>query len=330
MQFAHPGYLWFMLIVLPLTAWYVWRLRNRFPSMGISTTAPFAKLPASFRQYLLYAMFGVRMLLLCTLIIIIARPQQDNRWSKVTADGTDIVITLDISSSMLAMDFKPNRLEAAKKMAKQFIEKRNHDNIGLVLFSGEAFSAVPMTTDHGSLTSYLDKVETGMMSIDMTAIGDGLASAINRLTESKAKSKSIILLTDGTYNAGIVNPLDAADIARQNGIKVYTVGIGNNGMARVPLTDPYTGQTIVQTMEVTIDEQTLKDIARITDGRYFRATDNNVLQEVFDEIDKLEKSKINIEKFAIPEETYQPWAFLALALLAFELLCRTLILRRLP
>ncbi len=328
MQFANPEYLWLMLIVLPCIAWYVYTIHNRHPSLSISTTTPYTKLGRPFKQYLLYAMFGIKMLLLCVLIVILARPQTDAHWSSTKTSGTDIVIALDISSSMLAQDFDPDRLGAAKEMAKRFIGGRKSDNIGLVIFAGESFSAVPMTTDHTLLTNYIDEVNVGMLE-DMTAIGDGLASAINRLKEGKAESKSIILLTDGTNNAGIVNPRNAGEIAKQHGIKVYTIGIGKNGNARFPVMDQF-GHIHYESMPVVIDEETLKDIAQMTGGNYFRATDNEVLHQVFNEIDKLQKSEIDVKKFAVPIESYLPWALFAMALLGIELICRTLVLRHIP
>lgn len=328
-QFAHPEYLWFLLVIVPCIAWYVYSQKNRYASVSVSTLSPFEKQKPSFRQYLIHAMFAIRMLLIVALVIIIARPQSSSKWSDSNTEGTDIVLSLDVSSSMLAGDFDPNRLEAAKKVASRFISGRTHDNIGLVIFAAESFTAVPMTTDQAQLINYLSEVEVGMLE-DGTAIGDGLATAINRILEGKAKSKSIILITDGSHNAGQLAPMDAAEIAKQNGIKVYTIGVGKNGMAPYPQVDPYTRRTYTVQLPVVIDEKTLQAIADQTGGKYFRATDDHVLADVFEEIDQLEKTQISVRKYASTEEAYLPWALLALGLLIFELTVRNLFLRNIP
>ena len=328
MKFLHPEYLWFLLVLIPCIAWYIYTCRRRYASMSISTTSSLQKLGRPFKQYLIYALFGVRMLAIAAIIVVIARPQQEIRWSTSNIEGTDIVLALDISSSMLARDLQPDRLEAAKEVASKFVSGRENDNIGLVVFAGESFSAVPMTTDHGVLLNYINDLECGMLE-DNTAIGDGIASAINRIKEGKAKSRSIILLTDGSNNAGIVNPLDAADIAQQNGIKIYTIGIGSYGTADYPQQDQF-GRISYIKLPVVIDETTLQKIASTTNGKYFRANNSNVLAEVFQEIDRLEKTEMDVKKFAVPEESFLPWALLAIGLLAFELLCRTLVIRNIP
>lgn len=328
-QFAHPEYLWFLLVIVPCIAWYVYSQKNRYASVLVSTLSPFEKQKPSFRQYLIHAMFAIRMLLIAALVIIVARPQSSSKWSDSNTEGTDIVLSLDVSSSMLAGDFDPNRLEAAKKVASRFISGRTHDNIGLVIFAAESFTAVPMTTDQAQLINYLSEVEVGMLE-DGTAIGDGLATAINRILEGKAKSKSIILITDGSHNAGQLAPMDAAEIAKQNGIKVYTIGVGKNGMAPYPQVDPYTRRTYTVQLPVVIDEKTLQSIADQTGGKYFRATDDHVLADVFEEIDQLEKTQISVRKYASTEEAYLPWALLALGLLIFELTVRNLFLRNIP
>lgn len=327
-EFAHPRYLWFLLIIIPCVVWYCFSWKNRYPTMAISSDSPFAGTKRSWKQYMLYVLFGVRMLLLATLIVIIARPQTRTKWSNTNTSGTDIVLALDVSSSMLAGDFDPDRLEASKKVASNFISGRTDDNIGLVIFAGEAFTAVPMTTDHAQLINYLNEVEVGILE-DNTAIGDGLATSINRIKDGQAKSKSIILLTDGSHNAGQLTPMDAAEIARQNGIKVYTIGVGRNGMAPYPQMDQF-GRVYQVNLEVRIDEKTLTAIADLTGGKYFRATDDKVLANIFNEIDQLEKSEINVKRYAQTEEDFMPWAILALCLLIFELLGRTLVVRNIP
>lgn len=328
LQFAHPEYLWFLLIILPCVAWYIYSCRTRYASLAMSTIAPFKNRPRTFKQYLLHALFALRMLALAALIIVIARPQDSQRWVDTTATGTDIVIALDVSSSMLAGDFEPNRLEAAKKVASGFISGRESDNIGLVIFAGECFTAVPMTTDHAQLINYLNEVEVGMLE-DNTAIGDGLATAINRLKDSKAKSKSIILLTDGSHNAGQLTPMDAADIAAKKGIKVYTIGVGKNGNAPFPQYDPFGGTQYVY-LPVVIDEKTLGEIAGKTNGKYFRAVNEHVLSDIFDEIDQLETSETSVKRTIVVEETFLIWALIGLGILTFELLLRTLVLRHIP
>lgn len=328
MIFAHPSYLWLLLLLLPCIGWYIWRHRTDFPSMSLSTTAQFAKLPISVKEILLHAMFALRLLCIAALIVILARPQTRDNWSTSRTEGTDIVLALDISTSMLARDFKPDRFEAAKNVASKFVAGRETDNIGLVIFAGESFTAVPMTTDRSMLVNYIHDVRMGMLQ-DNTAIGDGLATSINRIKEGHAKSKSIILLTDGSNNTGNVAPLTAAEIARQLGIKVYTIGIGRNGMAPYPAEDEFGRMSFVN-MPVVIDEATLKQIASLTGGKYFRATDNNVLAQVFEEIDKLEKTELDVRNFSHTEDNYLPWAVLALLLIVVELVCRQTILRTLP
>lgn len=328
MIFAHPSYLWLLLLLLPYIGWYIWRHRTDFPSLSLSTTAQFARLPISFKEILLHAMFALRLLCIAALIVILARPQTRDNWSTSRTEGTDIVLALDISTSMLARDFKPDRFEAAKNVASKFVAGRETDNIGLVIFAGESFTAVPMTTDRSMLVNYIHDVRMGMLQ-DNTAIGDGLATSINRIKEGHAKSKSIILLTDGSNNTGNVAPLTAAEIARQLGIKVYTIGIGCNGMAPYPAEDEFGRMSFVN-MPVVIDEATLKQIASLTGGKYFRATDNNVLAQVFEEIDKLEKTELDVRNFSHTEDNYLPWAVLALLLIVVELVCRQTIVRTLP
>ncbi|MCM1293264.1 MAG: VWA domain-containing protein [Bacteroides sp.] len=325
LHFAHPEYLWFLLIIIPCVAWYIYSCRTKYASLSISSLKAFDKLGRSWKQYFIYVLFGIRMLALAALIIVLARPQSSIKWSNSKTNGTDIVIALDISSSMLAGDFDPNRLEAAKKVAGQFITARENDNIGLVVFAAESFTAVPMTADHSQLINYLNEVEVGLLE-DNTAIGDGLATAINRIRDGKAKSKSIILLTDGSHNAGQLTPADAAEIAKLNDIKIYTIGVGRNGTAPYPQVDQF-GRVYNIQLPVVIDEKTLTSIADQTGGKYFRAENERVLSDVFDEIDKLETTEISVRKFAQQEEDYLPWALLALGLFIFEIVCRATIVR---
>jgi len=327
-QFAHPHYLWLLSVIIPLVAWYILRQRNSAPSLSVSTLSPYAGLSKSYRQYLRHLLFVLRMAAIACVIIILARPQTRDSWRTSTTEGTDIVLALDISSSMLARDFKPDRLEAAKAVASNFVAGRESDNIGMVIFAGESFTAVPMTTDRALLANYINEIKMGMLE-DGTAIGDGLVSAINRIKEGKAKSKSIILLTDGSNNTGIVAPQTAADIARELGIRVYTIGIGKNGEADYPQINAF-GRVEYVKMPVIIDEASLQNIADVTGGRYFRATGNNVLVEIFDEIDKLEKTEMDVRHFSHTEDNYMLWAWLAVGFFGLEILLRRTLLRSIP
>lgn len=328
MQFANPGMLWLLLVCVPLAGWWIWRRRSSHPSLQISTTGPFSKLGRPARQYGLYAMDVLRVLCLVCLIVCLARPQTRDAWRTSRTEGTDMVIALDISSSMLARDFRPDRLEAAKKIAANFINGRETDNMGLVVFAGEAFTGVPMTTDRAALVNYVNSLNRDMLE-DGTAIGDGLATALNRIKGGKAKSKSIILLTDGSNNTGIIAPLTAAEIAKKLGVKVYTIGIGTNGTALYPVINMF-GRIEYQPQPVVIDEATLRQIASTTGGKYFRATGNKVLSEIFAEIDKLEKTELDVRHFSHTEDCYLPWALAALGLLLLELLLRQTWLRTIP
>lgn len=329
MNFAHPSLLWLFLLFIPLIAWWVWRQRHGDPSLRMSSTQAFEKLPSSWRVYLRHISFALKLGALACLIIILCRPQIYDRWASSNAEGTDIVIALDISGSMLAKDFKPDRFEAAKKVAADFVAQRENDNVGLVVFAGESFTMVPMTTDKAIVVNAINELEMGLLE-DGTAIGDGIATAINRIKSGKAKSKSIILLTDGTNNAGVVAPLTAAEIAKTDSIRIYTIGVGTTGTAPMPIGYDWAGNLQYQNMPVTIDEPTLKQIASMTGGKYFRATGNGVLEKVFKEIDSLEKTKLDVKKYSNTQDNYMPWAWLLLLLVLLDvILCYTL-LRRFP
>lgn len=327
-QFAHPNYLWLLLLLLPYVGWYIYTRRSRYPSLEISSVAPLSTLPTTKKVYVLHALFALRIAALAALIVAFARPQQSIRWSESSTSGTDIILALDVSSSMLASDFKPNRLESAKGVAERFIMQRPNDNIGLVTFAAESFTAVPMTTDMTQLLAYLRSVDIGLLE-DGTAIGDGVATSINRLRDGKAKSKSIILLTDGSHNAGQLAPLDAARIASEYGIRIYTVGMGIRGDAPIHYIDRF-GRSYDYTLPSQLDEPTLKEMAKISGGKFFRATDAKVLEEVFSEIDKLERTQTSVRRFATAEDTYLPWAVAALLLLLLEIVMRNLFLRHIP
>ena len=327
MIFANPAYLWLLLLIIPLVVWYILKQHKSDASIEVSTTMPFDKMPRSYKYYLRHVRFALRVCALTALIIALARPQSTNSWSNRSTEGIDIVVALDISTSMLARDFKPNRVDAAKDVAAQFISGRTYDNIGLVIFAGESFTMCPMTTDHSALLNLLKDVECGMIE-DRTAIGDGLTTAINRIKEGPAKSKTTILLTDGTNNAGDIAPVTAADIAKTFGIRVYTIGVGTQGMAPYPVQTPYGIQ--YQNYPVEIDENTLKEIAAKTDGEYFRATDKSALKNIFSEIDKLEKTKLSVTEYSKREERFMPWAILAMLLLCVDILLKNTILKNIP
>jgi len=327
MIFDNPLCLLLLLLIIPAIVWYILKNKQAQASMSISSTEAFDKMPTTYKAHLRHVVFALRMLAIACVIVIFARPTTTDSWQKSSTEGVDVIVALDISGSMLSRDFSPNRLEAAKTVAAQFIAGREYDNIGLVVFAGEGFTMCPMTTDHAVLLNLLKDVDCGML-VDGTAVGDGLATAVNRIKDGPAKSKTIILLTDGTNNAGIVDPVTAAEIARNYGIRIYTIGVGTKGMAQSPVMTPYGIR--YQSMPVEIDEDKLRQIASIGDGEYFRATDENVLKNVFAEIDKMEKTKLSVQQFSRREEAYMPWAIAALLLLAIELLIRHTILRNIP
>lgn len=327
-EFAYP-YFFLLLLALPFIVWwYVKKHRTQIADIQLSTLQGFDKAPRSLRERAKHVPFILRMMVCVLLVTILARPQSSSSWQDVTTEGIDIVLAMDISGSMLAEDFKPNRIEAAKKVATEFIDKRPTDRIGLVVFAGESFTQCPITTDHSVIKNMFGGIKSGMLE-DGTAIGMGLATSVQRLKESEAKSKVVILLTDGVNNRGSVAPLTAAEIAETFGIRVYTVGIGTKGMAPYPAKNAF-GMTQYQQIEVQIDEDLLKEISTMTDGKYFRATDNKSLQAVYEEIDQLEKSKIDVTEYRKKKEEFLPFGIAALLLLLVELLLRNTVLRTIP
>lgn len=328
MHFAHPHFLWTLLILVPLIVWYVLKQRNIDATMALSSAQAFARLPRSWKQYLRHWLFVLRLATLACLIVVMARPQERDSWRTTSTEGTDIVIALDVSSSMMARDFSPDRFNAAKEVAAKFIAGRESDNIGIVVFAGESLTGVPMTVDRAQLLQYLQNLTMNVLE-DGTAIGDGIATALNRLKEGKAKSKSIILLTDGSNNTGVVAPVTASEVAKELGVKIYTIGIGTNGTAPYP-TRTMSGRIEFQPQPVVIDEATLRTIADSTGGKYFRATGNRVLEDVFTEIDTLEKTQMDVRHFSHTEDNYMLWAWLAFAFFAIEQLLRYTVLRSIP
>ena len=281
--FARPEYFYLLLLLLPLAGWYVWKQKKSSASLRISTITPFLQAPKTWKHYLRHLLFVLQLAVLSLLIAAMAKPQSSSSWRNQTIEGIDIVIALDISGSMLARDFQPNRLEAAKNVASEFIAGREFDRMGLVIFSAESFTQCPLTTDRAVLLNLFHNIESGMIE-DGTAIGLGLANAVSRLKDSEAKSKVIILLTDGENNRGEIAPITAAEIAKTFGIRVYTIGIGTIGTAPFPVQTPFGVQ--MRDIEVKIDEKTLETIASLTDGKYFRATNNLKLAEIYKEIDR--------------------------------------------
>jgi len=323
--FEHSGFFWLLLLIPLFTAVYIWKYRSQVASLKFSASAD---LPAasSVKVWVKHALFGLNMLVLATFITGLARPQSATSWQNVSTEGIDIIVALDISSSMLAKDFKPNRLEASKSVAQEFIDARINDRIGLVVYAGESFTQCPLTTDHAVLKNLFKDIESGMVE-DGTAVGVGLATAVNRLKDSEAKSKVVILLTDGSNNTGDIPPVTAAEIASTMGVRVYTIGVGTNGYAPMPVI--INGQTVYEKMKVFIDEATLQEIATITNGQYFRATDNNSLTQVYEQIDQLEKSKIEVTEFRKRKEEYLPWLITGLVLLALRFLLQHTLVRSL-
>jgi len=327
MTFLHPQYFYFLLLLIPLIGWYIWKQRTMNASLQISSFRGFSAIRKSKKIYFRHLPFVLRLLALTVLVAAIARPQSFNKLRKSTTEGIDIMISLDISTSMLAMDFKPNRMEAAKEVAIEFIKGRPTDKIGLVIFAAESFTQCPLTLDHTVLINLFNDVKTGLLE-DGTAIGNGLATAVARLRNSDAKSKVIILLSDGENNRGEVQPLQAAEIAKEFNIRVYTIGIGTIGQAPFPVNTRFGQQT--QMIEVRIDEAMLKEIADITGGKYFRATNENKLKEIYKEIDQMERTKTQVEEYTRTSEEFLPFAILAFLLLLLEILLRNTILRTIP
>lgn len=326
-EFANPEYFWLLLVILPMVVWYVFKERNSHADLQFSSISFFKTLKRGNRIWLRHVLFALRVLAIAFLIFALARPQSDNSWQTYNSEGIDIMLALDISGSMLARDFEPDRLEAAKEVATKFVLERPQDRIGLVVFSGESFTQSPLTTDKAVLVNLMKDLKSGMIE-DGTAIGLGLANAVNRIKDSKAKSKVIILLTDGVNNRGAIAPMTAAELAKTFGIRVYTIGVGSLGEAPYPVQTPWGIQ--LQNMLVEIDEDILTQIADMTGGKYFRATDNKKLEQIYSEIDQLEKSKIEVKHFSKKDEQYFLFALIGVLLLIVEALGKYTLLRKIP
>ncbi len=326
-SFANPEYLWALLVIPALVFWYIRRHRVHTVDMRYSTLQPFTGIKPTVKERLRYVPFILRMLVIALLIVGFARPQTTSSGENVYTEGIDIVLVLDISGSMLAEDFQPNRIEAAKKVAQQFVEARQNDRIGLVIFAGESFTQCPMTLDYRVLKNLLTQIKPGMVE-DGTAIGMGLAQGVNRLKDSKAKSKVMILLTDGINNRGEIDPLTATQIAQTFGIRVYTIGVGTMGMAPYPVQTPFGVR--YQNVPVEIDEKMLQKVAELTNGQYFRATNNKSLKQIYEEIDEMEKTRIEIKAYKSYAQLFYGWVGLALVALVLEFVLSGTFLRKLP
>lgn len=327
--FANKELLWLLLVIPAIIAWYIWKNTTYTAEIKISTLNGFNGIKKSAKHYLRHSIIALRLLAIALLIIVLARPQSRSSWKDVKTEGIDILMSLDISGSMLAKDFKPNRLEAAKEVAVDFIDSRPNDRIGLVIFSGESFTQCPLTTDHAVVKNLFSGIRTGMVK-DGTAIGNGLATAVSRVKDSKAKSKVVILLTDGVNNQGSVAPLTAAEIAKAFGVRVYTIGVGTIGKALAPVAMYPDGSYQYGYVDVNIDEKTLSEISDMTGGKYFRATDNKKLKEIYQEIDRLEKTIFEEKNFTNKAEHFLPFAISAAILLLIEFLLKNTVFKSVP
>lgn len=328
MFFEYPKLLWLELLLLPLAALYIYReIKGRTPALQVSNLQRWSFKPSWPMRVLRHVPYVLRLAALALLIVAIARPRDSKNFEKVDTEGIDIVLDMDVSTSMLARDFKPDRIGAAKDIAIEFIASRPTDRIGIVVFAGESYTQCPVTTDRITLINMMKEVQTGLIE-DGTAIGNGLATAVARLKDSDARSRVVILLTDGVNNSGEIAPETAAEIASTYGIRVYTIGVGAKGEAPYPVQTPWGVQ--VQNMKVEIDEALLQKIAETTGGKYFRATDNTKLMEIYSEINKMEKNRTTVDSFPVYSERYMLFALLALAALVLELVLKYLVIKKLP
>ncbi len=328
--FANKEFLWLLLVIPVIITWYIWKNRTYNAELKVSSLQNLDGLKSSAKQYFRHSLIVLRILAIALLIMVLARPQSRSSWKDVKTEGIDIVMSLDISLSMLAKDFKPNRLESAKKVTIDFIDNRPNDRIGLVIFSGESFTQCPLTNDHAIIKNMIPSLKPGLLA-GGTAIGNGLATAVTRVKESKAKSKVVILLTDGVSNAGSVAPLTAAEIAKTFGVRVYTVGVGTIGKAYTPTGVMYPDGSMEYTyMDVDVDDKTLNEISNMTGGKYFRATDNEKLKEIYKEIDRMEKTIFEEKNFTNKAEHFLPFAIGAALLLLMEFLLRNTVFKSIP
>ena len=332
MEFVNKEYFLLLLLLIPYILWYLLYRKKSEPTMRMSDTYAYQYAPKSLRQRLAWLPALLRMVTFVLVVCVLARPQTHNSWGKRTSEGIDIMLAMDVSTSMLAQDLRPNRIEAAKEVASEFISGRPDDNIGLTIFAGEAFTQCPMTTDHAALLNMLGNVRTDIaerrLIEDGTAVGMGLANAVSRLKDSKTKSKVVILLTDGSNNLGDISPLTAAQIAKSLGIRVYTIAVGSNEVAPYPM--QVGGTTQYVNIRADVDTKTLSQIAATADGHFYRATNTKELKQIYRDIDKLEKSRMEVKRFSRHYEAYQPFALAAVLCLLLEILMRITVFRRIP
>ena len=330
MTFANPGYLFLLVLLVPAVAFYVWRRRNAHATLQVPSTLPFAKVPTSWKEYLIHVNFALLLAAWTLVVIVLARPQSSDSWSQSSTEGIDIVLAMDVSYSMQTPDFKPNRLEAAKDVASNFVSGRPNDNIGMVIFGKESYTLCPMTSDHTVLANMVHTIDFELVDGSQTAIGNGLVTALNRIRHGEAKSKVIILLTDGSNNAGDVAPNDAASLAQSMGIRVYTIGVGTDKEFEQTTGYDIFHNPIVQKVKPDLDEDLLRNMARTTGGRYFRATTKEKLTAIFDEIDQMEKTKMSVREFSRKEEEFLPYALAAIFLLLLHVTLRQTLLKSVP
>ena len=328
MFFEYPRLLWLLVIPLLLVLHYIFvELSERRPHLRVSTSVPWTAGRRSFMSVLRHVPFVLRIFALAMIVVAIARPRSSEEMERVDTEGIDIVLAMDVSTSMLARDLTPDRISASKDIAIEFIAQRPTDRMGIVVFAGESFTQCPLTTDRATLINLMKEVQTDLIE-DGTAIGNGLATAVARMKDSDAKSRVVILLTDGVNNRGEISPQMAAEIAKTYGVRVYTIGVGKEGMAPYPVMTPWGVE--VQNVKVEIDEALLSEIAESTGGRYFRATDNTKLSEIYSEINKMEKARTTVDSFPVYKELFGTYALLALLALMLELLLNWFVIRRLP
>ena len=328
MYFEYPKLLWLLIVPGLMVLHYLWlELAGRHPHMRVSTSVPWLAHRTPFMMVLRHVPFVLRLFALVMIVIAIARPRSAGTMEKVDTEGIDIILAMDVSTSMLARDLTPDRISASKDIAIEFISQRPSDRMGIVVFAGESFTQCPLTTDRATLINLMKEVQTDLIE-DGTAIGNGLATAVARMKDSDAKSRVVILLTDGVNNRGEISPQMAAEIAKTYGVRVYTIGVGKEGMAPYPVQTPWGIE--VQNVQVEIDEKLLSEIAESTGGRYFRATDNTKLAEIYGEINKMEKAKTTVDSFPVYAEEFELFALLALLALLAELFMNWFVVRRLP
>ncbi len=328
-DFAHPGFFFILLVIPLMIVWYVFTMNKSVPRVKISSLGIFGGARATGLQIFRHSLPLLRIIAIAALVLAFARPQSSESWQDSNTEGIDIIIAMDVSTSMLAKDFEPNRLDASKEVAQEFIKERRNDKIGLVVYEGQSFTQCPLTTDHRVLLSLFSDVSTGWIE-GGTAVGLGLATAVNRLRESEAKSKVVILLTDGVNNKGNVPPITAAEIAKEYGIRVYSIGVGTTGKALSPVAFYGNGQYQFDYVDVKIDEKTLKSIADMTGGKYFRATNRKKLQSIYQEIDQMEKTKIKITEHSTKTELFFPFALIGVIALLAEFLLKQLVFKTAP